>query len=155
MHTSLQHHGTQSGADSWVAPLQEDRRLVVVAPYSLVTRNAVAFRAAVLCGLIESTTSVELDLSPTSRFDNSALCMLISLRKRLSNQGVELRLVNPGTHVLTVPEMTRQLFNVVCRRAIRTAPGPNSSTRVDPPGDPEIPVAGVLRPAHDCENLPL
>lgn len=157
MHTSEQRHETHSGADLRIVLLQNDGRLAVVAPKTLLAENADAFRAAVLCGLRESTTSVELDLSPTSRFDNPALCMLISLRKRLIAQGVDLRLVNPGTHVLTVLEMTRtrQLFSIVCGHAIRTASDRDSGTRVDPRDDPAISVADFSRPAHDHENPPL
>lgn len=157
MHTSEQLHETQNEACRWIVLLREDGRLTVVAPNSLVAHNADAFRAAVLSGLRESTTLVELDLSPTTRFDSSALCILISLRKRLTARGVELRLVNPGTHVLALLEMTRtrQLFNVVHGRAIRTAPDRDSSTRVDPQGDPAVTVADALRPARDYESAPL
>jgi len=116
----------------------DDGHLVVLAPESLWSDNAEAFRSAVLCGLRESTRAVELNLSRTAWFDTSALCMLIMLRRRLSIHGIHLRIVDPGLKVLTILDMTRtrKLFDVAGGCSSRPPIDQDSEVEVDPQRNP-------------------
>jgi len=79
----------------------------------LTAAEAPGFRARAEAALGDSRLAI-VDLAPFTFIDSSGLAALVSLHRRLSGLGGELRLAAPGRDVLAVLELARlhRLFEI-------------------------------------------
>lgn len=96
-------------------PQRTDGVMLVQVPPELNATNAMTFREGIRASLTPTTTTVDFDMSKTRFVDSSGLGALIAIHKTMLNRGGHVRVLNPGTSVLQILEVTRlnRLFEVV------------------------------------------